>query len=128
MILHGPNVSGQLTLEWIESGGPEPTVPAHEGFGTKLLRSGARQFQGVVDCRFERAGLRCRLSLFVSKYPEREIVDLAPPSLRSRSEAPLPSANANFASPLHVWSQGGGSPQARSSVLQKMSDLFNGPK
>jgi two-component sensor histidine kinase len=121
-------VSGQLTLEWVERGGPEVTTPTREGFGTKLLRSGARQFQGAVDCCFERTGLRCRLSLILSKYPEREIVDLAPPSLRLRSETPLPSANANFASPPHVWSQGGGSPQARSSVLQKMSDLFNGPK
>jgi two-component sensor histidine kinase len=71
--------SGQLTLEWIEIGGPELMAPTRKGFGTTLLRSGARQFQGVVDCRFERTGLRCRLSLFVSKYPEKEIVDLAAP-------------------------------------------------
>jgi two-component sensor histidine kinase len=119
------DVSGQLTMEWIESGGPETTVPTREGFGTKLLRSGARQFQGTVDCRFERTGLRCKLSLLLSKYREREAVDFAP---LSRSEAPLPSASANFALPPHVWSQGGGSPQVHLSVLQKMSDLFNGPK
>ena len=72
------DVAGHLTLEWIESGGPEPTAPTREGFGTKLLQSGALQFQGLVDCRFERTGLRCRLSLFVPQYPKREIVDLAP--------------------------------------------------
>ncbi len=86
--------SGQLTLEWIEIGGPELAAPTREGFGTTLLRSGARQFQGTVDCRFERAGLRCRLSLFVSKYPEREIVDLAAPSPRGRRKTPLPPARA----------------------------------
>ena len=91
------DVSGQLTLEWVESCGPEPTVPTREGFGTTLLRSGARQFQGAVDYHFERTGLRCRLSLFVSKYPEREIVDLPPPSLSSRNETSLPSANAKAA-------------------------------
>jgi two-component sensor histidine kinase len=88
------DVSGQLTLDWVESGGPEPTPPTREGFGTTLLRSGARQFQGVVDCRFERTGLRCRLSLFVPKYPEREIVDLPAPSARLRNGTPSPPARA----------------------------------
>ncbi len=88
------HVSGQLTLEWVESGGPELTAPTREGFGTTLLRSGARQFQGAVDCRFERAGLRCKLSLFVPKDPEREIVDLAAASPRLRGETPLPPARA----------------------------------
>jgi two-component sensor histidine kinase len=88
------NVSGQLTLEWAESGGPEPTVTTREGFGTTLLRSGARQFDGAVDCCFERTGLRCKLSLFVPKDPEREIVDLAAPSPRLQSETPLPPARA----------------------------------
>ena len=86
------HVSGRLTLEWVESGGPDLMTPTREGFGTTLLRSGARQFQGAVDCRFERAGLRCKLSLFVPKDPEREIVDLAAPSPRLRGETPLPPA------------------------------------
>jgi two-component sensor histidine kinase len=80
------DVSGHLTLDWIESGGPEPTAPTREGFGTTLLRSGARQFQGTVDCRFERAGLRCRLSLVVSRHSEPEIVDLATLAARLRRE------------------------------------------
>ncbi len=78
IIITWTNVYGRLTLEWAESGGPEATVPMREGFGTKLLRCGARQFQGTVDCRFERTGLWCRISLFVPKYPEREIAELAP--------------------------------------------------
>jgi two-component sensor histidine kinase len=88
------DVSGQLTLEWVESGGPEPNAPTREGFGTKLLRSGAAQFQGAVDCRFERTGLRCRLSLFVSQYTERKIIELAPRPQSLRSEAQLPSAKS----------------------------------
>jgi two-component sensor histidine kinase len=71
-------VSNRLTLEWIESGGPEPTVQTHEGFGTKLLRSGIRQFQGVVDCRFERTGVQYRLSVFVPQCPEHEVTGVAP--------------------------------------------------
>jgi two-component sensor histidine kinase len=96
------DVSGQLMLEWVESGGPEPTVPTHEGFGTTLLRSGARQFQGAVDCRFEQTGLRCRLSLFLPKYPEPEIVDLTPRSPRLQTEPPVSSAKANFPSEPHL--------------------------
>ena len=94
-------VSGQLTLEWIESGGPEPTAPTRGGFGTKLFRSGARQFQGVVDCRLERTGLRCRLSLFVPQYPP-EIVDRAPPAPDLYGETLLPSANANYPPEPHL--------------------------
>ena len=85
-------ISGRLTLEWVESGGPEPMAPTREGFGTKLLRSGAAQFQGTVDCRFERTGLRCRLSLFVSRYPEQKIVEVALRPQPLRSEALSPSA------------------------------------
>jgi two-component sensor histidine kinase len=70
--------SGLLTLEWIESGGPEPTAPTREGFGTKLLRSGVLQFQGVVDCRLERTGMQCKLSVFVPQYPEHEVTGPAP--------------------------------------------------
>jgi two-component sensor histidine kinase len=86
--------SGRLTLDWVETGGPELTAPSREGFGTTLLRGGARQFQGTVDCRFERTGLRCSLSLVVSKDPARDIVELAAPPRRLRSETPRPPARA----------------------------------
>ncbi len=89
------DVSGQLTLEWVESGGPEPRASMREGFGSKLLRSGARQFDGIVDRRFERTGLRCRLSLFLPKNQQREVVDLAPQSPSLRTETLLPSATVN---------------------------------
>jgi hypothetical protein len=64
------------------------------GYVNRIDLAAARQFDGAVDCRFERTGLRCKLSLFVPKDPEREIVDLAAPSPRLRSETPLPPARA----------------------------------
>jgi len=88
------DVSGQLTLEWIEIGGPELTAPKREGFGTTLLRSGARQFRGTVDCRFERTGFRCRLSLCVSKCRDQENAHLAPRLSQLRSETDLPAVKA----------------------------------
>jgi two-component sensor histidine kinase len=88
-------VSDQLTLEWAESGGPEPTVPTHEGFGSKLLRSGARQFHGTVDCSLQRGGLRCRLSLLLPNDPERKSADPDPRRLVAPGELPPSFAKAN---------------------------------
>jgi two-component sensor histidine kinase len=68
------NIAGQLAVEWIESGGPPPATPTHEGFGSKLLRSGVKRFQGSVDCRFEPAGLRCRFSVTLPGETKREAV------------------------------------------------------
>jgi two-component sensor histidine kinase len=87
------DVSGQLTLEWVESGGPEPRPPTREGFGTTLLRSGARQFHGAVDWHFERNGLRFKLSLFLPKDPEREVASLATRSPRSQGQTRFAKAN-----------------------------------
>jgi two-component sensor histidine kinase len=62
--------SGRLALEWVESGGPPAMAPTREGFGSRLLRSGVKQFQGTVDFRFEPTGLRCRLSLTMPPEPK----------------------------------------------------------
>jgi two-component sensor histidine kinase len=79
-------VAGRLVLEWVESGGPQPTAPTRAGFGSKLLRSGVRQFQGTVDCLFEPTGLRCRFSLTMPKERKRATVELANPLPRFRSD------------------------------------------
>jgi two-component sensor histidine kinase len=55
------NRDGKLDFEWIESGGPKPVPPERVGFGTQLLRSGAKQFHWLVDVKYEPTGLRCRL-------------------------------------------------------------------
>ena len=76
-------VSGRLTLEWAETGGPKPIPPTREGFGTKLLRSGVRQFHGSVDRRFETSGLQCRIELTMPQEQKREAVEIAYQALRS---------------------------------------------
>jgi two-component sensor histidine kinase/PAS domain-containing protein len=57
------NVSGdQLTLSWIEEGGPRVTAPSRFGFGTRLLeRSLARELNGEVTIAFEPQGVRCEI-------------------------------------------------------------------
>jgi two-component sensor histidine kinase len=55
----------RIDFDWVESGGPSPPPPAfrRKGFGTTLVNKGLQLFDGVVDMRFETAGLHCRLSL-----------------------------------------------------------------
>jgi two-component sensor histidine kinase len=86
-------VSGRLTLEWVESGGPKPTAPTREGFGTKLLRSGVRQFHGVLDRRFEPGGLQCRISLTMPGERKRKVVEIAYQSSRIQNKSPVSSAD-----------------------------------
>jgi PAS domain S-box-containing protein len=50
---------------WEEQGGPAlEGPPAHQGFGTRLLRRGlASQIGGTVSLDFARTGLRCRIDV-----------------------------------------------------------------
>jgi two-component sensor histidine kinase len=59
-----------LHLEWMECGGPRPEGHARQGFGTRLLQAGARQFNGSVEMIFEQSGLCVRLSLTFQQNPE----------------------------------------------------------
>jgi two-component sensor histidine kinase len=57
-----------LCLEWVERGGPKPVGLARQGFGTRLLASGLRQFDGSVEMMFNPEGLHARLSI---KFPQQ---------------------------------------------------------
>ncbi len=88
--------AGRLGLEWVESGGPEPGPAGREGFGTKLLRSGLRQFHGHLERSFEPAGLRCALSLKLAKESPAApfaaadaTVPTSHPGEKARSSSPL---------------------------------------
>jgi two-component sensor histidine kinase len=83
------NIAGRLAVEWIESGGPQPVAPTREGFGSKLLRSGVKQFQGSVDCRFEPTGLRCRFSLTIPGEPKGEVGEVTRRFARFRGATSL---------------------------------------
>jgi two-component sensor histidine kinase len=81
-------LSARFTLEWIESGGPKPILPTREGFGSKLLRSSLRQFDGTVDRRFDPGGLQCEISLTIpQKEPKREVAGIGYRAARSKMTA-----------------------------------------
>lgn len=56
-------VSGaEVTLSWIERGGPAVTPPSRTGFGSRLLTRGlATELRGKVDLHYESAGFQCHI-------------------------------------------------------------------
>jgi two-component sensor histidine kinase len=57
------NADQVLHLEWTESGGPAIHVPEKRGFGTTLIEKSLGGVGGSAHLRFEKSGLRCRISL-----------------------------------------------------------------
>jgi PAS domain S-box-containing protein len=58
----------RVEIEWKERGGPRPTPPEKEGFGTRLIRSvPARERKGEVHIDYESDGLCCRIA-FLRKH------------------------------------------------------------
>ena len=54
-------------LRWVESGGPEVTIPTRRSFGTKLIEhSFARQLNGEAELTFARFGVVCVLDIPVA--------------------------------------------------------------
>lgn len=62
--------SDQLDVNWTEVGAGTLNPSAKVGFGSKLLRSAAKQFNGTTDLKFEEDGLHCRMVLNV---PENKL-------------------------------------------------------
>jgi two-component sensor histidine kinase len=58
----------QISIEWIEAGGPPVTKPDRESFGTRVVRFvAAREKSGNVDLDFREEGLCCRISFLREK-------------------------------------------------------------
>jgi two-component sensor histidine kinase len=66
----------RVDFEWIESGGPPPAASRREGFGSRLLRKGLRQFDGSVQMTFAPRGLHCRLSLSLPPPQHKESITI----------------------------------------------------
>lgn len=55
---------GNLTLKWVESGGPSVTPPREGGFGTKLIEASINgQLAGTAWFDWQRSGLWCTLTM-----------------------------------------------------------------
>jgi PAS domain S-box-containing protein len=52
-----------LVLSWTETGGPAVTVPAHEGFGTRVMTAMTHQANGEMRLDWQPAGLVCEIVL-----------------------------------------------------------------
>jgi two-component sensor histidine kinase len=62
----------ELTIDWVERGGPPVKPPSREGFGSKLFRRALDPYHGRVERTFEPTGLTCRLSLMLARDCEGE--------------------------------------------------------
>jgi two-component sensor histidine kinase/CheY-like chemotaxis protein len=55
---------GSLELDWVETGGPEVGQPMNRGYGMRVVTMGIEsQLGGSVHFDWNRAGLRCKLSI-----------------------------------------------------------------
>lgn len=63
-------VGKQLELKWTEAGAGTLNPSMKAGFGSKLLRSVAKQSNGSADLKFEEGNLSCRMIL---NLPEHEL-------------------------------------------------------
>lgn len=55
--------AGGVTMVWSEEGGPAVRLPAHEGFGSRLVSQLTRQLGGDIAYAWRAEGLRAELSL-----------------------------------------------------------------
>ncbi|MBC8038878.1 MAG: PAS domain S-box protein, partial [Rhizobiales bacterium] len=54
----------RLTLCWAESGGPKVTLPAHKGFGSRLIEKAlAMELSGEVRIDYENSGVVCTIDV-----------------------------------------------------------------
>lgn len=68
-LAHSGTGERSLTLVWMESGGPEVTPPAHQGFGLKMMsRLFSGQPNGRAEVAFAPSGVRC--SMFMTLMDE----------------------------------------------------------
>lgn len=70
----GAGEQQHIHLIWRETGGPRPTQPTREGFGSRLIRRAVASELGTpVEMRFEEQGLVCEFDGPVQKKPEFEV-------------------------------------------------------
>ena len=62
-IVWSRSANGSLVLSWSEAGGPIVTVPAHEGFGTRVMTAMIRQANGEMRLDWHPAGIVCEIVL-----------------------------------------------------------------
>lgn len=61
----------ELTLDWIESGGPPVVPPASRGFGTTLIEHGLKHIGARVKLDFPAPGVTCEIVLPIKERSRR---------------------------------------------------------
>jgi two-component sensor histidine kinase len=59
---------GQFILTWSEVGGPPINdQPSAKGFGSRMMKSTAKQVDGLMDCVFAQQGMTCTFTAPMAK-------------------------------------------------------------
>ena len=69
----------EVTIDWLESGGPSVQMPSRKGFGTSLLERGLEDCGGRAALYFERDGLVCRMTFALRDPGSPEAWEIGPP-------------------------------------------------
>jgi len=65
---------GRLRLTWREQGGPPPTPPKREGFGSRLLQQSARmELRGSAELRYDTTGVVCDIRIGRWRVPDESV-------------------------------------------------------
>lgn len=68
--------SGELQIDWYETGGPPVAAPSRTGFGSRMMNLVMRgELNGAVDARYEPQGFSCILKIPYSSYGRTTHVD-----------------------------------------------------
>jgi len=68
--------SGELKIDWHETGGPPVAAPSRTGFGSRMMNLVMRgELNGAVDARYEPQGFTCALKIPYSSYGRTAHVD-----------------------------------------------------
>jgi two-component sensor histidine kinase/NO-binding membrane sensor protein with MHYT domain len=58
------NPEPEVLIEWQENGGPKAVIPAHEGYGTSVIRDLIPyELGGTVDLAYTTSGVRCKIEI-----------------------------------------------------------------
>lgn len=80
-----------LTLRWVEMGGPPASPPTAQGFGTRMIRATLeRELGGRVEFRWGADGLHCELSI-----PRSQVADSAQRQAGAARSAERPALEAS---------------------------------
>jgi two-component sensor histidine kinase/DNA-binding response OmpR family regulator len=81
-----------LAVEWAEAEGPAVQVPATQGYGTRVIKGSIEQLGGRAEFDWRREGVRCTLSVPLSRKG-RLLRTSSPPRSKAKMKSRMSAGN-----------------------------------